>query len=159
MARGLLLGTLLLASALPAAAQQRRNPDEEYQSRIDTTFAFDRRGTVVLSIAGGEIVVRAWNRDQVQVRARSERSVVRLDATSTRVSLDLSRPRGGDTYYELNVPVGTRVSARATTGDVDDLGHEGRRRGAHAERGPERRGRRGADRPRRPTPAISRRGD
>jgi hypothetical protein len=97
MSRTLLFTSLLIASAWPAAAQQ-RSRDEEYQSRIDTTFAFDRRGTVALSLAGGEINVTAWDRPQVRVRVRSERSVVRLDATSTRVSLDLSRPRGGDSY-------------------------------------------------------------
>jgi DUF4097 and DUF4098 domain-containing protein YvlB len=126
MPRTLLLTALLLASAMPASAQSRRDrDDEEYQSRIDTTFAFDRRGTVVLSLSGGEIIVSAWNRDQVRVRVRSERSVVRMDATSTRVSLDLSRARGGDTYYEVTVPIGARVSARATTGDVRIAGTKG----------------------------------
>jgi DUF4097 and DUF4098 domain-containing protein YvlB len=127
MPRTLLLTVLMLGAALPATsgAQSRRDRDEDYQSRIDTTFAFDKRGTVSLSVGSGEIVVRAWNRDQVQVRARSERSVIRMDATSTRLSLDLSRPRGGDTRFEVTVPVGVRISARATNGDISITGTKG----------------------------------
>lgn len=125
MQRTFLLTALLLGAALPATAQSRRDRDEDYQSRIDTTFAFDRRGTVSLSVGSGEIIVRAWTRDQVQVRARSERSVVRMDATPTRLSLDLSRPRGGDTRFEVTVPVGVRVSARATNGDISITGTKG----------------------------------
>ena len=125
MHRTFLLAGAAIAMAAPAFAQQNRRADSEYESRIDSTFAFDRRGTVVLSVGSGEIVVTAWNRDQVRVRARSERSVIRLDATSTRVSLDLSRQRGGDTRFEVTVPIGARVSARATTGDISITGTKG----------------------------------
>jgi DUF4097 and DUF4098 domain-containing protein YvlB len=127
MHRFLLLTTLLLAPAMPAAAQSARDRDrdEDYESRVDTTFAFDKRGTVALSLSSGEIVVTAWTRDQVRVRARSERSVVRLDATSSRMSLDLSRPRGGDTRFEVTVPVGVRVTARAQSGDISITGTQG----------------------------------
>jgi DUF4097 and DUF4098 domain-containing protein YvlB len=124
MFRTHVITALLVASALPVAAQARYR-DEDYQSRIDTTFAFDKRGTVTLSLSSGEIVVTAWNRDQVRVRARSERSVVRMDASATRLSLDLSRPRGGDSRYEVTVPVGVRVSARATNGDISITGTKG----------------------------------
>lgn len=112
------------AWAAPSAAQSRRD-DEEYASRIDTTFTFDRRGTVVIAAGSGEVDVTAWDRPQIRVRARSERSVVRLDATATRVSLDISRPRGGDTRFEVTVPVGVRVSARSTSGDVSITGTRG----------------------------------
>jgi len=125
-ALALLLG--LAALPAPAMAQNRdrdRDRDDDYESVIDTTFAFDRRGTVSLSVGSGEIIVRAWNRDQVQVRARSERGTIRMDVSSTRLSLDLSRPRGGDTRFELNVPVGVRVSARATNGDIVITGTKG----------------------------------
>ena len=131
ISRTFLLIALLISAAAPATveAQNRRARDEDegqdYQSRIDTTFAFDRRGNVTMSIGSGEIIVRSWDRPQIQVRARSERSVVRLDATPTRVSLDLSRPRGGDTRFELTVPVGVRVSARATNGDISITGTKG----------------------------------
>lgn len=125
MKRNVPLALLLLAIwAAPAAAQSRRD-DEEFASRIDTTFAFDRRGTLVIVAGTGEIDVSAWDRPQIRVRARSERSVIRLDATSTRVSLDVSRPRGGDTRFEVTVPIGVRVSARSTSGDVVIAGTRG----------------------------------
>jgi DUF4097 and DUF4098 domain-containing protein YvlB len=126
MKRSLLLCVLLLAPAMAAAAQStRRDRDQEYQSSIDTTFAFDRRGTVVLAVGTGEIDVTAWDRPQVRVRARAERSEIRMDATSTRLSLDISRPRGGDTRFEITVPIGVRVSARATSGDISIAGTKG----------------------------------
>jgi DUF4097 and DUF4098 domain-containing protein YvlB len=123
MKKTLLLSALALSAATSAEGQARR--DEAYESRIDTTFNFERRGTVVLSVGSGEIVVTGWDRNQVRVRARSERSAVRMDATPTRVSLDLSRQRGGDTRFEVTVPHGVRVSARATTGDISITGTKG----------------------------------
>jgi DUF4097 and DUF4098 domain-containing protein YvlB len=125
MHRTLLLAGVAIAIATPASAQQNRRDDSAYESRIDSTFAFDKRGTVVLSVGTGEIIVTAWNRDQVRVRARSERSTVRMDASPARVSLDIARSRGGDTRFEVTVPVGVRVSARATSGDITITGTKG----------------------------------
>jgi DUF4097 and DUF4098 domain-containing protein YvlB len=118
MKRHVALAFVLLATwAAPAAAQSRRD-EEEMASRIDTTFTFDRRGTLVIVAGTGEVDVSAWDRPQIRIRARAERSMVRMDATATRVSLDISRPRGGDARFEVTVPVGVRVSARSTSGDV-----------------------------------------
>lgn len=114
----------LAAWTAPSGAQSRRD-EEEFASRIDTTFAFDRRGTVVIVAGAGEVDVTAWDRPQIRVRVRSERSLVRLDATATRVSLDISRPRGGDTRFEVTVPIGVRVSARSTSGDIAISGTKG----------------------------------
>jgi hypothetical protein len=123
MSRTLLVTGLLLATTAIADAQSRR--DEGYESRIDTTLSFDRRGSVILSVGAGEIVVTGWNRDQIRVKAWSERSVIRMDATTTRLSLDLSRVRGGDTRFEITVPIGVRVSARSTSGDISITGTKG----------------------------------
>jgi DUF4097 and DUF4098 domain-containing protein YvlB len=124
MFRATLLATALCVAALPATAQQNRR-DQEYQSRIDTTFAFDKRGTVTLSLTAGEIIVTAWNRDEIRVRARSERNEIRMEATPSRLSLDLTRQRYGDSRFEVTVPVGVRVSARATQGDITISGTRG----------------------------------
>ena len=122
MNRTSLIAGLLIASTLPltAAAQSRRANDREV--RIDTTFAFDRRGTVVVSAGDGEIIITAWDEPRVRVRARGDRSALRMDATTSRLTLDVARHRGDDVYFEVTVPVGARVSARATDGDVSVTG-------------------------------------
>lgn len=122
MPRNALVATLLLAAATPAAAQRSIS---DAGSRIDTTFTFDRRGTVVLSAGTGDIIVTGWDRGQIRVRARSERNLIRMDATASRLSLDLSRARGGDTRFEVTVPIGARVSTRSTSGDVSIRGTGG----------------------------------
>src|SRR5688500_6653387 len=79
----------LLAGAAPAAYGQRERDRDEYAARIDTTFAFSRTGMVELLMAGGEIIVSAWSRDQVRVRATSERSALRFDASPATLNLGL----------------------------------------------------------------------
>ena len=113
---------LLAASAAPPVAAQR---NEDYASRVDTTLSFDRRGIVVLVLGSGEIDVTAWDRPQIRIRARSERSTIRMDVTQTRLSLDMARERGGDSRYEVTVPVGTRISARTRSGDITITGTKG----------------------------------
>ncbi len=85
---------LLAAAGAPAAGQRDR---DEYASRIDTTIAFARGGMVELQLTNGEIIVTGWSRDQVRVRATSERSELRMDAsgsylTSKRVSPEREAP-------------------------------------------------------------------
>ena len=122
MNRFLLLSPLLMA-AVPAVTQAQRGRDDE--RRIDTTFAFDRRGAVVLRVGGGgEIIVTAWNQDRVRVRATSE-GTIRLDATPARLALETIRGRGSDTRFEVTVPSGARVSARAVSGDISITGTRG----------------------------------
>lgn len=124
MTRTTWVPALLLTAALPAAAQQ-RVWSGSYESSIDTTLAFDRAGSVDLSIGSGEIVVTSWDRAQVRIRARSERGEIRLDATSARVSLDLVRRGSGDSRFEVTVPQGASVRARSTNGDIAITGTRG----------------------------------
>ena len=121
MNRVVLLFTLLAGIAAPATAQRARG---DVEHRIDTTFAFDRRGVVTLSVGGGEIVVNAWNEDRIRVRAVSE-GTFRFDATAARVALEMARGRSSDTRFEVTVPVGVRISARATNGDISISGTRG----------------------------------
>jgi DUF4097 and DUF4098 domain-containing protein YvlB len=126
MLRHTLVASLLCLAAAPAAAQQTRYTDRDPDdlSRIDTTYAFDRRGTVSLTLYQGEIIVTAWNRDEVRVRARADRSTMRMDATPSRLTLSLVR-RSGDARYEVTVPVGVKVVARAQVGDISVTGTRG----------------------------------
>src|SRR5512144_780686 len=90
---------LITGASRDVAAQRRRNTD--YASRIDTTFAFDKNGSVTVSAASGNIVVTGWSRDQVHVRAVSEDDNIRLESSSSRMTLELgSARRGSDTRFE-----------------------------------------------------------
>jgi DUF4097 and DUF4098 domain-containing protein YvlB len=115
---------LLAASPLTAHAQRER---DEYTSRVDTTIAFSRSGSVELQLSGGEIIVTGWSREQVRVRATSERSALRFDASPATLILGLrsGAPRSGDTRFEVTVPVGVRVSATSSSGDIRIAGSKG----------------------------------
>lgn len=122
------LGSLLLLASLQSAeAQRRRDYDRDYRSNIDTTFAFDRGGLVSLTIGSGDIVVTAWDRDQIRVHATSESGGVRLDAGSSRVSVELTNRYGGggESRFEVTVPIGVRIVARAQSGDISIAGTRG----------------------------------
>jgi DUF4097 and DUF4098 domain-containing protein YvlB len=110
----------LLAVSAPPADGQRRRDRGEYAAEIDTTIAFSRNGSVELQVGAGEIIVSAWTRDQVRVRATSERSALRFEASPGHLSLGLrsGSSRSGDTRFELTVPVGVRVRANSSSGDI-----------------------------------------
>lgn len=117
---------LLLALAQVASAQDSRRRyrrDDDDQARLDTTFAFSKDGSVSISIPEGEIVVRGWADSRIHVKATSERDDIRLDATSSHLTLETSG--GGDTHFEVDVPFGVRVQARAQSGDVSVRGTRG----------------------------------
>ena len=127
-----LLTALLAASAAtPAQAQRDRHRDRDRDDRergaaLDTTVAIGRNGVVELSLHSGEIVVTAWDRQEVQIRARSDRGDLDLNATGSRISLDMEHAGyGGEARFEVRVPAGTRVMARAMSGDIDIRGARG----------------------------------
>jgi len=116
---------LLALLAVPgvATAQSRQ------ATRVDTTVAFDRNGTVDLSLISGEINVTAWNRAEARVQASIEGDgVIRYEISrghiTLRVDTDGNNRRSGkdrnigEARYELMVPVGTRVEASGVSGDV-----------------------------------------
>jgi DUF4097 and DUF4098 domain-containing protein YvlB len=112
--------TALIAATAPAAEGQRARDRDDYAAEIDTTIAFSRTGTVELQLVNGEIIVTSWSREQVRVRATSERSALRFDASGSNLILGLrsGSPRSGDTRFEVTVPVGVRVRANTTSGDI-----------------------------------------
>lgn len=117
---------LLVVGAGVANAQRRRDYDRDYRSTIDTTFAFDARGTVSLTLGSGDIVVTGWSRDEVRVHATTENGGIRLDASGSRLTLELSNAyRGDDSRFEVTVPTGVRVIARAQSGDISITGTRG----------------------------------
>jgi DUF4097 and DUF4098 domain-containing protein YvlB len=101
---------LLLTGACVANAQRRRDYERDYRSSVDTTFA----------------IVTAWSRDQVRVHATSENGGIRFDASGSRMTLELSNAyRGDESRFEVTVPVGVRVIARAQSGDISISGTQG----------------------------------
>lgn len=124
-ARGAVVLVLLTAGS--AGAQHvRRGYDRDYRSTIDTTFSFDARGTVSLTLGSGDIVVNGWSRDEIRVHATTENGGIRLDATSSRLSLELAGAhRGDDSRFEVSVPTGVRVVARTQSGDIAISGTRG----------------------------------
>ncbi len=136
MKRFLFLATVAVVPLLPAAgagAQRNRDRDREredsqdVQSRVDTTFAFSRTGVVDLTQISGDVVVTAWDRGEARIRAYAERGRVRSSLSSSRLTLEIESVRGrvGDSKFEVSVPVGVRVIARSTSGDVSVKGTRG----------------------------------
>src|SRR6266567_2345032 len=113
----------LLAQA--ADAQQARSSRRDARDRVDTTFAFDKRGTVTLRAGSGDIIVHGWTRDEIQIHASSENDNIRLDASPGRVSLELTSSRHDDSRFDVTVPVGARVIAHAQSGDISIRGTKG----------------------------------
>jgi DUF4097 and DUF4098 domain-containing protein YvlB len=107
-------------AALPLAAQEGR-------TRIDTTFAFNQTGNVELSLVSGEIRVTTWDRNEVRVLATTERGTIVPSFSSNRLSLEARSVdrRLGPTRYEVTVPAGVRVRAKAVSGDISVSGTKG----------------------------------
>lgn len=90
------------------------------RQRVDTSFTFDRGGSVRLGIVSGEIRVVAGTGSEVRISATIERG--RFETSFSRSSISIEAKsvnnRMGDTRIELTVPVGTRVRANSVSGDV-----------------------------------------
>lgn len=128
LARSARWAALLLAVGVTVANAQRRRDYERGDSRstIDTTFAFDSHGTVSLTLGSGDIIVTGWSRDQIRVHATSEDGGIRLDASGSRLTLELSSAYSGDdSRFEVTVPAGVRVIARSQSGDISITGTQG----------------------------------
>ena len=120
------VAALALGVARDAGAQRRQSYNSGYTARVDTTFAFDKTGSLTLTAANGDIVVTGWSRDQIHVRAVSDDDNIRFDASSSRVILEVAGSRRGVVPdVEVSVPYGVRVSARSLTGDLTIRGTRG----------------------------------
>jgi len=113
-----LAAAFVAATAHDARAQRRGIRDSGYRSRIDTTFAFDKSGTVTVTAGNGDIIINGASGNTVHVRATSDDDNLRLDASAARLSVESSDRHNGDTRFELTVPYGVRVIARSQSGDI-----------------------------------------
>jgi DUF4097 and DUF4098 domain-containing protein YvlB len=118
----LALGFVAVASHAALAQQRRRgnNARNDY-ARGDTTFSFDRNGTLNVTANNSRISVVGWSRDQVQVRTSSENDL-RIDGSTSRVTISARR---GDGSIEISVPYGVSVKASTHSGSVSVRGTRG----------------------------------
>ena len=123
----IVLALAALVVALPASAQRnRRDTRDDYRSRIDTTVGFDRNGTVIVSSGNGDIIITSNTSNQLRVRASSEDGDVRFDFAPNRNTVEVSTARrGSESHFEVSVPQGAHVIAKAGSGDVSIRGTRG----------------------------------
>ena len=88
-----------------------------YGETLDTTVTLDRNGTVDLSLMSGRIEVVGGSGSKAHIRATTNRGDIQFDAGAGRIRLSVepgSRGGVGDAQFELSVPSGTRVIAKAS---------------------------------------------
>lgn len=127
--KGGTLGALVLLVMTPAAAQAQDR--SSYTGYIDTTFAFNRNGSVELAQVPGDIVVSTWNEDRIRIRAYARRVPLETRFSSGSVYVGLvaqntGRNGIGDTRFEITMPATARLKAGSVSGDVTVRGVTGR---------------------------------
>ncbi|HKP15326.1 MAG TPA: DUF4097 family beta strand repeat-containing protein [Gemmatimonadaceae bacterium] len=97
--------------------QERR--EREIAGALDTTVTFDARGTVNVSCPGGDVVVTGTDRNQIVVKARTERGAIRFVSSGTTATLEPAANRGcSDAHFELSVPAGVHLVASTWSGSL-----------------------------------------
>lgn len=111
-----ILRALLLVGALPIAAAA--------QDRVDTTLTIARDGLVDIGNVSGEIRVSASDRRDVRIVASMERGRFELSGTGGRIGLRTRsvNNRQSSATIEVQVPVGTRVTAGTVSGLIEVRG-------------------------------------
>lgn len=108
--------------------QERRERDREREQErrvrdaagaLDTTVAFDARGTVTVVCQQGAVIVVGSDRNEIRVRARTENGAIRFTSNGLRATLEPASGRNcNDGRFEITVPAGSRVGARSWSGSV-----------------------------------------
>lgn len=107
-----------------ARAERDREREQERRERelagaLDTTVTFDAHGTVNVSCPGGDVVVTGTERNQIVVKARTERGPIRFVSTGTSATLEAGSSRScSDAHFELSVPNGVRLVANTWSGSL-----------------------------------------
>jgi DUF4097 and DUF4098 domain-containing protein YvlB len=111
--------------------QERRQRERERREResagsLDTSVAFDARGTISVICPQGAVIVTGSDRNEIRVKARTESGAIRFTSNGTRATLEPASGRGcNDGRFEISVPAGSRVSARSWSGSVSVRGVHG----------------------------------
>lgn len=117
------------------AQRDRQRELDRRAGTLDTTVAFDAKGTVSVNCYGGAVIVTGSERNEIRVRARTESGAIRFTSSGGRASLETSTGRGcSDGQFEITVPAGAKVTAttwsgsvsvRGVVGDVEAHAHSG----------------------------------
>lgn len=101
----------------------RKRQERETASALDTTVTFDARGTVNVSCPGGDVVVTGTDRNQIVVKARTERGPIRFVSSGANATLEPGSSRScSDARFELSVPSGVRLVAGTWSGSLNVRG-------------------------------------
>ncbi len=112
-------------------AERDREREEERREReiagvLDTTVTFDARGTVTVSCPGGDVVVTGTDRNQIVVKARTERGPIRYVSSGTNATLEAAASRGcSDARFEVSMPATARLVANTWSGSLQIRGVRG----------------------------------
>jgi DUF4097 and DUF4098 domain-containing protein YvlB len=114
-------------------AQERRERDAA--GSLDTTVTFAATGTLNVGCAGGDVVVTGTDRNEIRVRARTERGAIRFTSGGSNATLEPASSRNcGDGHFEVSVPAGIHLVASTWSGSVSVKGVRGEIE-AHAQSG------------------------
>ncbi|HEV7993234.1 MAG TPA: DUF4097 family beta strand repeat-containing protein [Gemmatimonadaceae bacterium] len=114
-------------------AQERRERDAA--GALDTTVAFAANGTLNVGCAGGDVIVTATDRNEIRVRARTERGAIRFTSSGSNATLEPASSRScSDGRFEVSVPAGIHLVASTWSGSVSVKGVRGEIE-AHAQSG------------------------
>lgn len=115
----------LVALALSVGSARTARAQGDRYKRIDTTFAFVRNGWLDVSAVEGTVIVTGWTKPEAHVVARIETGYIDASMSTSRINLSTRSERVRNnrnsqkgTYFEISVPIGTRVMANSTSGDL-----------------------------------------
>lgn len=107
---GALVCVGLLAAANSGEAQDSGFRDRGTRVRVDTALAFERGGTVSVSVYNGHVNIVGGSGSQVRIRGSADNGLrVRARSTSVTVAADHGGHSGGNADLDITVPTGTRV--------------------------------------------------
>ena len=121
---------LLLSASIVVAATEERI--------IQQTFPLNEQGTIELSNVNGDVTIRGWDKNEVDMKATKRAPSdyldlieIKIDSTPARLSIETKYPRGRkesnvSVTYELMVPKHAALSAiENVNGEIEISGVEG----------------------------------
>jgi DUF4097 and DUF4098 domain-containing protein YvlB len=114
--RSVMIITAALAMVV-SARQSVAQSKADFRRQIDTTFAFNRTGTVLLGNGAATIIVTGWGNETIRVKAHGDDGGIRFEASSSRVLVEPMRSQD-DVIIQVMVPRGVHVVAHTNSGDI-----------------------------------------